>query len=248
MFQRKLTLLFLVCCIQVMAVPVLERPVTMKWTKTKMETVLQAMEQLAQFSFSYNATLVNTQEMVSIQVSNKTVRETLYQLFHNKITFKAKGNYVLLYPGEVKSETLKPNNEPIVIWGYVSDSSTKQKIAYATVYEKKSLKSTLTNEYGYFTMVLNPTKDSLELLIQKETFQNVSINTKPTPDLVLNIVMVKPMNEVEEIVVANSSPIFDSQAAPKPLEEQAPMITTPTLSKRLDQAYAWLTQISCYSM
>ncbi len=243
MLPRNFTIVLLLFCINAMAVPVLERTVTVNASQAKVESVLKLMEEQAQFSFSYNASRINTQSLVSINVSKKTVRETLYLIFQNNVSFKAKGNYVILSPSEPKVETGKAADDPIIIWGYVSDSLTKQKIAFATVYEKKSLKSTLTNEYGYFTLVLNHTTDTLELLIQKESFTNVTVNTKPSPDLVLNIVMVKPVKEVEQMVVANSSPVFDTPASTVPIPDTSYQTVKPSLKDNFQKSVGWLTPL-----
>jgi hypothetical protein len=240
MFKRILFFFILCYSLPSLAVPVLERTITLKLSQVKLSQVLQEIEAQASFSFSYNPSQVNTNTTVSIEVSHKSVRQTLYGLFEDKILFRAKGNYIILSPNAPKPASGQIKNEPIIIWGYVSDSLTKEKISYATVYEKQSLKSTLTNEYGYFTLVLDHTNDSIQLLIRKESFNNVNLSASPKPDLVLNIVMVKPVQEVEEIVAANNEPVFQTTPVAIKPDTLIP-VTMPKPRSRMDNAFLWLT-------
>jgi hypothetical protein len=70
--------------------PILERRITLQATNEKIPVVLNRMGVEGRFSFSYNAALIDESQLISLQASNKTVREILHELFHDSFASKRK--------------------------------------------------------------------------------------------------------------------------------------------------------------
>jgi hypothetical protein len=170
--------------------PFLEKEVSLNLTNEKTAIVLEKLEQAGGFHFSYPSNLINSSKEISIQVKNKTIRECLLLIFKKEIDFKQKGNYIILQ----KAKEAKADK--VIIKGYVSDSQNGRKIARASVYDKQTLASTTSNDYGYYEIEI-PGNKTPEITVNKESYQDTliklnnlddiqNLSIKPTDSLLYN--------------------------------------------------------------
>lgn len=139
----------------------LDRVVSVDVKNERISEVLRQLSQQADFAFSYNPAVVNDTRLVTLRTGRQPVRVVLTQLFSGQpITWKARGNHVLLL-GEGESRRANPgrgtpDREPthFFVDGYIMDEQTGQKIAAASIYERTSLASTVSNPYGYYRLKL----------------------------------------------------------------------------------------------
>jgi hypothetical protein len=124
--------------------PILERAVSLKVQNANLGDVLKTISQQANFYFSYNSNIVDANKKVSVLAESQSVRGVLRTVLGDNYEFKEKGNYLLM-------RKLKTDEK--VIGGYISDEKTGKKLPNVTVYDKKSLKSATTNQYGYYEIV-----------------------------------------------------------------------------------------------
>lgn len=165
------------------ATPPLERIVTIAFQNERTDAALKKLSQQAGFTFSYSISAFDTQKTITKSFNKKTVREILEELFDGQVKYKQKNNYIILTKAE--------GSEGVVVSGYVVDEATGQKLKEVSVYDPVSLKSAVTDEFGFFELELNkPTKEQLQLAIKKSnytdtlvtvparrsTFQNLSLN------------------------------------------------------------------------
>jgi hypothetical protein len=96
-------------------------------------------------------------------------------VFEGKVDIKQKGIYIIITP---KPDSSKDR----IISGYVVDEGTGKPVRDATVYDPITLKSSLTDEYGYFELsVKNPTED-LQLVINSQDYNDtLLIDKKQSP-------------------------------------------------------------------
>ena len=123
---------------------ILERVVSINLADRRLPDALVDVSRVANFYFSYNSNILNSEKKVSVSVQNETVRAVLKRLLGDGFQFKEKGNFLII-------QKLKTDER--LIGGYISDKKTGQGVANATVYDKKSLKSATTNRYGYYEIV-----------------------------------------------------------------------------------------------
>ena len=142
---RLLSLLFLLFSPYLKAEnSILERVVSINLTDRRLPDALVDVSRVANFYFSYNSNILNSEKKVSVSAQNETVRVVLKRLLGDGFQFKEKGNFLII-------QKLKTDER--LIGGYISDKKTGQGIANATVYDKKSLKSATTDRYGYYEIV-----------------------------------------------------------------------------------------------
>ncbi len=124
--------------------PILERTVSLNLSDRRLPDALIDLSRTANFYFSYNSNILNGEKKVSVSAQNETVRAVLRRLLGDGFQFKEKGNFLII-------QKLKIDER--LIGGYISDKKTGQGVANATVYDKKTLKSATTNDYGYYEIV-----------------------------------------------------------------------------------------------
>jgi hypothetical protein len=79
--------------------PILERSASIRASNEKIPSVLNRIGQAAGFSFSYNSAIIDSNQEISIDATNQTVRSILNEIFNGSMNYKEKGNYLILTPG-----------------------------------------------------------------------------------------------------------------------------------------------------
>jgi hypothetical protein len=179
--------------------PILERTVSLNLSDRRLPDALIDLSRTANFYFSYNSNILNGDKKVSVSAKNETVRAVLRRLIGDGFQFKEKGNFLII-------QKLKTNER--LIGGYISNEKTGQGVANATVYDKKTLKSTTTNDYGYYEIVSKQPIQELSVArfdyndtvfqvksLENRTPQYLDVSLLPTP----TIAPSKPSSEVSII-------------------------------------------------
>lgn len=171
--------------------PILERSASIRASNEKTPSVLNRIGQAAGFSFSYNSAIIDSNQEISIDATNQTVRSILNEIFNGSMNYKEKGNYLILTrsaPAPVKN-----NIVVVIINGYVQDESTGDKISNASVYDKLTLTSAVTDDFGYFKLKIEKKTDSISLSVSKKNYRDtlVSITAPSNQYLTISINPIK---------------------------------------------------------
>lgn len=174
----------------------LEQPITITFTDEPLETALSAIAHRGGFTFSYNPSVIGTPRRVTANYANKTVRQVLDDLFKGTVTYKVRGQYVILGKAKKTEES-----QPVKVSGYIIDESTGKAITDATVYDPVTLASALTDASGYFEMDIQKPPQDLTLAIRKVTYTDTLLTFPRGQQKLLRI----PMKLNQEIsTVADS--------------------------------------------
>ena len=146
--------------------PLLERPITLKLNNEKISVVLDNISKQGNFSFSYNSAIFDVNNRGDIMVQNKPVREVLNLIFKGIITYKVRGNYIIL-----QRNNQKESPKTIILSGYIIDTQTDKPLSKATIYDSKSLSSTISNQYGFYSIKLNVSTLPAKLVITKADYK-----------------------------------------------------------------------------
>lgn len=157
--------------------PLLERPITLRVNNEKISTVLDNISKQGSFSFSYNSAIFDVNNRGDLTVQNKPVREVLNLIFKGIITYKVRGNYIIL-----QKNTRQKYTKTIIVSGYIIDTQTDKPLSKATVYDPKSLSSTVSNDYGFYRIKLNINNLPTKLIITKADYEKRIINIKSSQD------------------------------------------------------------------
>jgi hypothetical protein len=150
-------------------VPILERRVSVSLSNEKLTSALVIISQSAKFSFSYNSAIISNDQVVTLTVENKSVRELLNEIFRGTMEYKEKSNHLILSRAPVRVTQV---SNLVVISGYVQDAVTGERLADVSVYEKKSFTSTITDQFGYFKIKLEKKEPLAVLEVSKIGFRD----------------------------------------------------------------------------
>jgi hypothetical protein len=161
-------------------VPPLERRVTFSFSTEKAQRVLQEIESQAGVSFSYSAGLVPSDKIVSVNVTNRPVREALDKVFSGKVVYKTRNEHIILS---------KAPDQQKVITGYV-ENTKGDKVSGASVYDRNTMASATTDEYGYFEMKIRRTTP-LKLEVNKLDYTDTIVPLQTGLPALQNIVIAE---------------------------------------------------------
>lgn len=149
----------------------MERKITFSAQNERIDLLLKQLAQEAGCVFSYSSSAIDVSRTFSGEFSDRPLREVLEVVFVGKVQLKSKGVYVILTP--------KPDSpKELIVSGYVVDESGKG-IGNATIYDPITLKSSITDEFGYFQFeVKNPAVENFELIVNKKDFSDTLLIDK----------------------------------------------------------------------
>jgi hypothetical protein len=219
--------------------PILERSVSINASNEKIPLVLNRIGQAAGFSFSYNSALIDSNQEISIEVTNQTVRSILNEIFNGSMNYKEKGNYLILTratPAPVKNNTIV-----VVINGYVQDESTGDKISNASVYDKQTLTSAVTDDFGYFKLKLEKKTDSISLSVSKKNYRDTLVSITAPANQYLTI-SINPIKKDSIEIIAQTKTV-DTVSVAKKEVLSLPYESEPNIQNISDTLYE-LVQVS----
>jgi Secretin and TonB N terminus short domain len=218
----------------------LDRKVDLSFTNEKVTIVLTRMAQQAGFSFSYNSSLVPDDQVVTLDIKNRTVREALNEIFKGSVSYKEKGNHIILTKVVLKQS--KSTTTAMLISGYVEDFQTKERITDASVYERKSITSVVTDEFGFFRLKLEKKEEEqLTVSISKKDYGDTTLILTASGNQYFHI-SLRPERKIDSIVVATDPVSTDTAAValdeePKEEELILPYQTAPNVQNIRDTLY-----------
>jgi CarboxypepD_reg-like domain len=163
----------LVFCQNLYGIEVLERRIDVHFQQMPLKEALTQVARQGHFEWSYNSSIINANRLVTLDANDWTVREILYTLLGDGYQFKPSGNYVILK---------KQSRPPDRLSGYLKDPKTGQRLANATVYDRKTMRATTTDSNGYYA--LRRTKRNTELVVSRLGYRDTILQVSSmTPQL-----------------------------------------------------------------
>ncbi|WP_207531890.1 STN and carboxypeptidase regulatory-like domain-containing protein [Desertivirga arenae] len=157
----------------------LNRNISVRFINQPLKLVLDKISKEGNFYFSYSGSTFHSDSLISLNVQNKPIRNVLDILFKGEVDYKESGNYIILrtaiYRFNVEAGDVRPDKNSYEIEGYVYNQRTGEGVKNASVYEKKQLKSTLTDNKGYFKLKFKGDHQGLVISVSKEDFRDTSI-------------------------------------------------------------------------
>lgn len=187
-------------------IPILERKITISIKEEKLSVALNKIAQQGNFSFSYNSSIISDSETVTLNIVGKSVRDALNAIFKGTKLYKEKNGYLILTqaPPPPKVETTV-----IVLSGYVEDEKTGEKIPDASVYNKTTLSSAVTDQFGFYKIKFDK-KDSTALIsVSKKDYKDTLVAITTPGSQYLNIA-ISPVGKDSVLVEAKSTSKPDS--------------------------------------
>lgn len=189
-----------------LATPILERKISIECVGVSLPTALDRIGKLGGFSFSYNSRTISTSQIVNLKVSEKTIKTILDQLFKGSMIYREKTNHLIL--------TLTPEQSSvnrttvIIISGYVEDEKSGEKISDVSLFEKKSLASSVTDDHGFYKIKLDNPLGKIELSIRKKNYKDTALIISASGNSTLNF-SIRPVAQ-DRIVVTSQVESVDT--------------------------------------
>lgn len=182
--------------------PLLERKISISPNNERLDQFLKKLSQEMGCVFSYSPSAIDVSKTISGNFQDQSLREILENVFENQVEIKQKGRYVILSP---KSSL----DKGVVVSGYVIDETTKKGIRDVTIYDPITLKSTNTDEFGFFELtVKNPSFEDLELVINKKDYTDTLV-VKNSKNPFQKILLKTNEVDMEEVGKTIAKPIKD---------------------------------------
>lgn len=157
----------------------LYKPVSLEASNERLEDVLQMLGKKGDFYFSYHSALIKKDSIVSLSVQDVPVKEVLDKVLQGKFEYRESSNYIILRPAfyklSITPETINSGEKMYSISGYIVDEKTGEKIKDASVYEKRLLKSTLTDRNGFFALKFKGDYKAVTLTVSKENYRDTTV-------------------------------------------------------------------------
>lgn len=183
--------MFLLAFLRVSATDVLARRVTLFFEKTPIKTALDEVAKQADFEWSYNPKIIDDGRRVSLAAQNWTVREALREMLGDGFQVKTSGNYLIL------KKQKPPKSE---LSGTLRDPKTGERLANATVFDRRTLRATTTDSSGFYSLKV---KKRSEIVVAKLGYR----------DTVLMVSSDSP--RFQKIEMVQNFPLSDSAKSPE---------------------------------
>ena len=247
--MRRLLFLLLLLDVIFVHAQILDRRVTVAFTNEKVSAILSKIGQQGGFSFSYNSSIIPDDQVATINLADKTVREVLNELFRGSMNYKEKGNHLILSRVIVKQS--KASITPVILSGYVENAFTKERIVDASIYEKKSISAVLSDEFGFFRLRVDKRSDEpLMIFVSKKDFYDTAIliteetnqyvHIRLSPAVMLKATpgpqVVQPVQQPDSATMVMDEPISDPFPDEEPTHEpiELPYESTPNVENISD--------------
>ncbi len=183
----------------------LMKPVSVRFIDTDIKTVLSQLEQDANVKFVYTSRLVPLKRKVTLNVVNKSIAETLDEIFSpDKVTYKIVRNRILLSVGEEqKSSALEmpaPLELPAAIDRTVKGKVTDEKgepLPGVTILLKGTQLGTTSNSDGSFVIDMDGENIVLIFSFVGYLSQEIPVGNRTSIDVSLEI----DNKTLEELIV-----------------------------------------------
>jgi len=226
-------LIFLFSAVDSTAQNLLSKNISLEANRQRLDKVLEMLSNKGNFYFSYSSSIVKKDSIISINTNNKTLKEVLEQIFSSGYEFIESGNYIIIRKAPIRLTmvTNRAVQEERVysVSGFVYDEQTGHAIREASVYEKKLLAATLTNQEGFFKLKLKSGKKSTaELTLSKEFYADTSVVIEPRHTQQLTITMMPLENEAERTIISPEDyEVAEATVPPLEIKEKDTIVAAP---------------------
>jgi hypothetical protein len=172
--NRVIILFFSLAINYCQAQSLLEKRITVSLMEEKLPEALKQIGKACGFSFSYNSSIVSAEQRVTVYAVDRSVADILIEIFKGTVSFKEKGKYIIL---KKVAAVTKPSQ--FIVSGFIEDDATGDKIENASVYDKHSISSVITDEVGYFQLKLSKQTDSLRFSVSKKNYFDTLVTLPP---------------------------------------------------------------------
>lgn len=209
---------------------ILNKNITIQVNKQRLDNVLEIISNNGNFYFSYNSSIVKRDSLVSLNFTNKTVREVLNYLFNSRYDYIESGNYLILRRKAITiAATIQQSptaDKNYFLAGYIIDEYTGERLNNASIYEPNQLASDLTDAKGMFSLKLKSRYKTATITVSKESYLDTTLTIQPKLNQQL-IISLRPEDQFITMITVSPEDYF----LPDTIEVKLPTGETVTYTK-----------------
>ncbi|RAI91518.1 peptidase associated/transthyretin-like domain-containing protein [Algoriphagus yeomjeoni] len=149
--------------------------------------MLDTLSSKNDFYFSYESTLLPLDNPLSNENYSGTIGDFLLKELGNEYEYKELPGYIIIRYAPEKLDLdaeMDKRFNTVTVKGYIRNSSTQEAVSRASIYDKNTLASTLTDQNGYFKLKYKKQNSSIWLTLSKENYRDTTFLLMPTIDIV----------------------------------------------------------------
>lgn len=172
-----------------------EPPVTLDMRQKQVAEIVKEIEKQTNIHFSYESGLLEGLPKASLSVKGEPLSRCLDKLFGNlPVVYSIDGKYVIL----------KRKPRRVTISGFIRDSTSSEPLIGASVHDLISSRGNTSNNYGFFSLTLNP--GDVNLYVSYIGYKSRPVAFKALDRDTALIVELRPGVSLKEVVVTGSDP------------------------------------------
>lgn len=176
----------------------LSKKITVHAKDKPVRDILESISDQSGIHFSYNSSAVNDEDLISFEVENKTLAETLDRLSEQLgIEWKLIESQVVLKKAKKKKE----EQLLFTISGYIRDQTTSESLPGATVRIDSTVTGTISNPYGFYSLTLP--LGSYTLLYSYIGYQSQRYTIELEVDMTLDTRMEFVISDLGEVTITS---------------------------------------------
>jgi hypothetical protein len=180
--------------------PILDKRISLAVSNEKLAVVLSRISKEGGFSFSYSSSVIAEDQPITITATNKAIRDILNDIFKGTIEFKEKKKHIILTKALRQTQQV---TTAIVVSGYVEDAVTRERLPDASVYDKRSITSVVTDQSGFFRMKLDKKEQTATIAVSKRDYKDTLVMITAPGNQYLNI-SITPIGKDSLLVKAET--------------------------------------------
>ena len=157
----------------------LYKPLDIEVRNAPLGQVLEGIGKKGGFFFSYSSELLPQDSLVSLSLKNVPVAHILDQLLQKRFEYRESSGYVILRPAfsrfSIQPETIKSTRKIYQVSGFIRDEKTGEAVQDVSIYEKRLLRSTLTDQNGYFKLKFRGEHQLVMLSASRENYRDTTV-------------------------------------------------------------------------
>jgi hypothetical protein len=174
----------------------LQRRISIHQNNVPLNEALKKISQTGKFLFSYNASGIDGDKIVSVNYSNQSVRKILETLLGNEFEFKSGGSHIIIIP---KKQTRSiPNLQGYTITGTIRDADSKKLISSVSIIEVGERNITSTNSQGSYSLPIKGNSEFSQILISRKSYRDTVIIVRPNNPNTFSI-QLRPLVTVDAL-------------------------------------------------
>ncbi|WP_372775765.1 carboxypeptidase-like regulatory domain-containing protein [Mangrovibacterium sp.] len=143
----------------------LSKTISLNVEGIEFELVLEAIAEKAGVNFSYDPSLLDTGQPVSLVCENQELQSVLNDLLGREFVFQEMGNQVVLLLKTTNGEELTEKEPFKLVRGTVWDRDFQEPVPFASISIHNQSYGTITNAQGYFELKIPPKYKSEQLVV-----------------------------------------------------------------------------------